>query len=279
MSKRIFLHTVDVAHTSANKRRRDNIDTTREPAVKRKANKIYNPRKKTKRAGGYSRAKSAYKYSANRRTAGYIGIEKKYLDTSYNAVVAAPTDATGGEADPTTFLSLTSVAQGDTQSNRDGKKIVGKYLEIKGQVYTTPTANQTTGPPSTSIMVACVLDTQTNAAQLNSEDVFINPAATAVTAPFALRDLEYGSRFKILKQEYFVLDIPGVYDGTNIEWAATSKPFCWYIPLKDLVINFTTGTTGVIANVMDNSIHMVAFADDSTGQPQLAYNSRFRFIG
>ena len=51
---------------------------------------------------------------ANYRTAGFLGIEKKFYDTSVSAVaLGAPTDATGGEFDPSTTSMITTPAQGD----------------------------------------------------------------------------------------------------------------------------------------------------------------------
>lgn len=153
---------------------------------KRKFDSVYgsmgnSSRKRSRSAGGYSRSKKGSVYSRRRnlRTAGYVGIEKKFYDTGYNAAIVAPTDATGGEADPATVLTVSAPAQGDGEQNRDGKKIVAKYLEIKGTVRAAATINQTVGPQRTQVFVAVVLDTQTNAAQLNSEDVFKNQNASA----------------------------------------------------------------------------------------------------
>lgn len=238
-------------------------------------------RKRSRSAGGYSRSRKGSVYSRRRnlRTAGYVGIEKKFYDTSYSSTIPAPTDATGAEADPATVLTVSAPAQGDGEQNRDGKKIIAKYLEIKGSVRSAPTINQTAGPAAPHVLVAVVLDTQTNAAQLNSEDVFKNQLASALTAPSSMRDLEYGARFKILKQDVFKLQPRLVYDGTNIEVAGDSIFFSWYIPLNNLVINFNGTATAGVASVLDNSIHVIAYAQDATLSPALAYNARLRFIG
>jgi len=237
-------------------------------------------RKRSRSAGGYSRRKRSSAYGRrNIRTAGYVGIEKKFYDTSYSGAVVAPTDATGGEADPATVLTLSAPAQGDGEQNRDGKKIVAKYVEIKGVVQTAPVANQTVPPITPVVFIAVVLDTQTNAAQLNSEDVFKNQNGSAFLAPMPLRDLEYGVRFKILKQLRIVAEPFTVYDGTNLEVGGVHTPFECYIPLKDLVINFNSTATAGVASVLDNSIHVIAYTNDTTTTPTLRYQARLRFIG
>jgi len=237
-------------------------------------------------AGGYSRRKRAYNRSMqkmNMRTAGFLGIEKKFLDSSISAVLlSAATGLTGGELDPTAvptaMLCLTAPAIGDTETSRDGKQIVGKYLEIKGHLQVAAQADQAAQDTQEVAFLACVLDTQTNAAQLNSEDVYLNSSANAAGNTCPLRNLLFGPRFKILKSGTFVMPVPSTsYDGTNLEVSGVSRNFKWYIPLNDLKINFNAQTTGVISSVIDNSVHMVGFSQQ--GLALLTYNCRFRFIG
>lgn len=218
--------------------------------------------------------------SRNVRTAGFLGIEKKFYDTALAATAfSAATDATGGEYDPSATSMISTPAVGDGEQNRDGKQIVCKYVEIKGEVIEPAATNQTSGTGPRMAMLALVLDTQSNAAQAQSETVFKNLAASANMAPLALRNLEYGTRFRLLKQQYFDFPVGAnmVYDGTNIETNAAIKRFHWFVPLKDLKINFNSGTTSSIANVVDNSLHIMGFA--SSASMTVSYNARLRFIG
>lgn len=207
--------------------------------------------------------------------------EKKFLDTAKTATAfVAPTDSAGGELDPSTGSTgcLSAPAQGDGATNRDGKQIIAKYLEIKGVINLPNQVNQSGSRGGIVAMVAVILDTQTNGAQLNSEDVYTNTAATAIGAPVANRNLLFGPRFKVLKQEFFELAYDGTtYDGANVEMNGKQQKFQWYIPLGNLKINFNSGTTADVANVIDNSIHIVGFASEAT--PTITYNARMRFIG
>lgn len=239
--------------------------------------------KRSRSAGAYARTRRSSAYGRrNIRAEGYLGIEKKFYDTSFlNVVPGVTANASGAEADPAAPINcISSPAQGDGESNRDGKKITAKYITIKGSVVLANQINQTALSTPVEVKIAVVLDTQTNGAQLNSEDVFKNSANVVTALPQVQRDLEYGSRFKILKEENFMLD-PKVaaWDGTNIEVGGARASFDWYIPLKNLTINFNSGTTAVIANVVDNSIHVIAYQSQTVPAVELYYNSRMRFVG
>lgn len=215
---------------------------------------------------------------SNARTGGFMGIELKYKDSSLVAhALVSPTDAAGGEADPATLLALNAIAQGDSEQERDGKQVCVKSCFVTGLVNVPPLANQTAGGSIPWTYVALVLDKQTNGAQLNSEDVFTNPGASAVTAAAVLRDLQYTSRFQVL--DSVVIEpkmIAASYDGTNIEAFGTVCPFklSWS---GELMTNYTS-TTAVVANIQDTSLHIIAYTSPAVGST-LSYNARVRFVG
>lgn len=212
-----------------------------------------------------------------------LGVEKKFLDNSLAATaVVSSTTYTGCEQDPATTLCLTAPAQGDGGSNRDGRQIIGKSVHIRGQLNIVPIEDTLANPPfATLVHVAIVLDRQTNNAQENSEDIYTIPGAAVGVATFPMRNMDFAKRFKVLREEVFVFDNLN-YDRSAANAfgiAGQAKPFDWFIPLNDLRINFNSTTTGVIGNVLDNSIHVVANTNTTTLAPTIAYNSRFRFIG
>jgi len=55
--------------------------------------------------------------------------------------------------------------------------------------------------------------------------------------------------------------------------------FDWFIRLKGLKVKFNAGTTASIANVIDNSLHIIAFASTTDPQAKISYNARLRFVG
>ncbi len=217
---------------------------------------------------------------ANARTGGYLGLEHKFFDTSLSgSVVTAPTDATGGEHDPGTVLCLSAMAQGDGEENRDGRKVTITHVEVKGFVAGPVVMASADFPGHQEFFIALVQDTQTNGAQLDSENVFKNESAAAGVAAYPFRNLQFEKRFKILATRTLRRPVvTGGTDGTNTNslsgWAV---PFHIRKKLKMPVIY--NGTTAVIANTTDNSLHMIAYASGVSGTPVISYNARVRFVG
>jgi len=213
---------------------------------------------------------------------GFLGIERKFYDTTLVAsAVTAPTDATGGEHDPSATSMITTPTQGDGEQQRDGKQIACLYVEIVGTVACPAFEASADLPNSTAVFVAIVLDTQTNAAQMNSEDCFKNLGANAGLAPNPLRNLLFGKRFRVLRQKVFEFNQQAITQqaANDYSWGGLRRNFRWYIPLKGLKINFNSGTTASVANVVDNSVHVIAFANSTTQVPTISYNARLRFLG
>lgn len=273
------------------------------PRKKRGANYFQPGYKKRKRTKGKSvirarPAKVSYeaKYDsqmmralANARTGGFLGIENKFFDTGVvNKTLNGNAAWNGHEMDPAATEScLNAIAQGDGQSNRDGKQVRLTSVYVTGQVIRAISSGVSAAAHGGTVFLALVLDTQTNGAQLNSEDVYINPAANAITTAIPLRNLQYTSRFKVLKTLVIPFDAPNGYtESPNAGGAGTgdydiggcSRTFQWYCKL-DLPVNFT-GNTSDIANIMDNSLHIVGTSElASTSSMLLSYNARVRFVG
>lgn len=223
--------------------------------------------------------KALARAASNVRTGGFLGMELKFLDSSYQASLIAAASMAGLEADPSTLLSITSIAQGDGESQRDGRQAVVKSAFVTGTVSCPLRSDQADAQGGNTYFVALVMDTQTNGAQLNSEDVFTNPLADATTIPCLLRDLQYVQRFKVL--DYVILNDPPRIVGTDgaatLSIAPASIPFklSWNGEMRQ---NYT-GTNGIVASIADNSIHVLAGTTSTSGAPQLNYNARIRFVG
>jgi len=224
---------------------------------------------------------SAARVLANATTMGFLGIEKKFLDTAKaDTAIGAAAALTGGEYDPSAGCTgcLSCPAQGDTEQSRDGKHIVIDAVMLKGYVQNGESVGEAP-EAATKVFVAVILDTQTNGAQLNSEDVFKNTLASAATNADPLKNLLFGKRFRILKSQVFDLTPVGITGAaaTNSHWAVR-RDFDWYIPFKGgLPVNMNAGIAADVANVIDNSLHVVAFS--TVGGSTLGYNARIRFQG
>lgn len=210
----------------------------------------------------------------NYRTGGLLGMELKCVDQQYTST-ALTTSWAGGEHDPAAALCIGPSVQGTGLANRDGQRVVFKSIFIQGYFNRVLAQNQPDVRGSSICMVAIVQDTQTNAAQLNAEDVY----STAGVDAFALRVLEFRSRFKVLWRHSVVMnDLATITDGANTG-SIVGPMKKWQKMIKlNVPVTFVAGAgAGTIADFRDNSFHVIACstgADDT-----IAYNVRTRFVG
>ena len=215
----------------------------------------------------------------NYRTAGLLGIEKKYYDTYVTSnSISAVGALTSGEVDPTVG-ALNNPAQGDGAQQRDGRQITMDNITIKENVVLPLQTFSSESTPE--IFIALVLDKQTNGTAINSEDVFTNPSGSSITTPFCFRNMEYVSRFTVLKTVRISANQWGeISAATGTDTISRSTPFTIFHDFKGKKVNFAPGvTTSTISAIADNSVHMIAFANGNTFNPLINYNARLRFRG
>lgn len=238
----------------------------------------YGPRNMRRGGGGAYPTRDDYAAAAalaltlpgarNTRTGGYIGIEKKFVDYEYEATVAST--LAGSEADPTE-LAISAIAQGDGQSNRDGRRCVLRSVHVKGFLAFAPSGATSHGP----CRIVVLLDTQTNGAQFNAEDVFVDPTDTSHDA-ITFRNLQYQKRFRVLGEFSYDLNSP----GGGATPMTVSKSFQLHKEFKSGIPVEHTGTTAAVASISDNSIHVLAVCGTGVAaQVTLRYYSRVRFVG
>lgn len=233
-----------------------------------------------RRGGGYIAPAARFR---NTRTGGFLGQELKFYDTSLAAsAILAPTDAGGGEQDPSATIVLNSVVQGDGEQQRDGRRITMKSIYINGLVSCGTQNGQSAADGPSYCFIALVLDTQTNGATITSENVFTNKSATALLAASPMRNLQYVDRFKVLQIKKVMLTNPNMTNDLGstggVIQNALQRPFKMYKNLSNTVVTYK-GTTETVANITDNSLHIIAYASGVSLVPTLSYNSRLRFMG
>lgn len=142
------------------------------------------------------------------------------------------------------FTLINSVSQGDTQSSRNGNKIMCNYLTGNFDIKVDPSA---TVP--TQFRVLFVYDKQTNGAAPTYAEI-ISP-----TAIYGLRNVNEYYRFKILYDKTFWVD----NIGPSTKHVRFNKKF-------KLQTRFDS-TTGVVSAISMGSIYMVVVSSDNTNQP------------
>ncbi len=226
--------------------------------------------------GGFRRPK-------NYRTGGFLGIELKFLDCAWNSVaINTSTDGSGGEIQPSSGCTnaLSIPAQGDGESNRDGRKYTIKGVWVSGLIDTSPLGDQGDAGEGIGTWFALVLDTQANGATVVSENVFLNPSTSAISMmPQPLRNLQNSKRFKILARQY----VPpgGTYasqDGANTASLNAQNSEFVNLSWKGDILCDSTGTTADVASASDNAIHLVGYSGGGFTKNFFG-KSRVRFVG
>lgn len=248
--------------------------------------------RKAYRASRYGRAYGT-SYSSimrgRRRTllGGVLGIENKFLDTYGTLVsVPAPTDCSGGEIQPEGGCTncLSAPAQGDDGSNRDGRKIKATSIFVTGELYGSTLQDQADSLSGPTVFVALVMDTQTNGSTIVSEQVFTNPSsgganATALTNSFPLRNLAYSSRYKVLDHKTITMPTVVGTDGSNTMSIAPQQKSFQLSWKGEMPVTFGSGTSADVLNVVDNSLHLIAFNNMTQWTVVASFNARMRFVG
>lgn len=216
---------------------------------------------------------------------GLLAIERKFLDcVRTSTAVPASTDFTGLEIQPSSGCTdcLSAPSQGDGPTQRDGHKINILSIYVSGFINLS-IFDAETSQALPSFFIALILNTQTNGAAINSEDVYQNLLGTNTGVLCPQRNMTGGSRFRVLKKRIITTPQPSVInDGTNgIDGMTVMMPFKFKINFpKGLPVTFTIGsTTADVANVVDNSISLICGATITTLNPTISYTSRIRFVG
>lgn len=177
-------------------------------------------------------------------------------------------------------------AQGDNFQDRDGRKIMVKKLQIRGEinfVLANTLTGATTGP--NYVRLVLVKDMQTNGATLATPANIIgmgngsdgNAALTADAACMAPTNPAGWGRFRVLKDK--IIRCPpreAFFDGTDGALNQATVPF--KITVKPNCIQSFSATTGVVGSVIDNSFHLLA-GGATTGGNTISYVARVAFTG
>lgn len=207
--------------------------------------------------------------------------ERKYFDTEVNgtALVGPSTSWAGGELDNGTLLTLFAPVTGDDYLNRTGRKVQVLSIKIRGEINCLAQINQSAADSAMKIRLCLVQDKQTNGGQLNAEDV-INSGAASVAQDMFQNPAFFG-RFKVLKDKSWTIQNPSLsYDGTNLEQSGLMKHFQWTVKFrKPVVVHFNATNGGTVADIIDNSFHIIGIANSITGfAPAISYKCRTTFL-
>jgi len=186
--------------------------------------------------------------------------EMKYFTTEL-AATAIPSVAawTGTEFDPTTFNTLCVPIVGAAINERIGKQIKVLKIKVNGLITVAPQVDATATDAGTKIRLILYQDKQTNSAQAQGEQV-MTPSTNASNSPNVFQNIDNFGRFIVLKDKSILMDSPSIsYDGTNIEQSGLVRNFKFSIKFKEpVVVRFNATNGGSVADIVDNSFHIIA---------------------
>lgn len=261
---------------------------------------IERPAKKSKQGGqgaqrqvivqaGGGHVRQGFAAVARSPGAAVIG-EMKYFDCALQntALVAAATDWTGSMQDPNTTIDLGSAAVanplclfvptvGAALNQRIGRKVKVLKVKVQGRISCANQAAAAAGDAVTAIRLVLCLDQQTNAAQMTGQQLF-NPAPTATGALVAFQNPNNFGRFRVLKEKRFMLQNPnmtGSPTAGDVVQSGIGVNFKFNVNFKVPVeVHFNATNGGTVADVVDNSFHMLCSCDSTALAPFIAYYSR-----
>lgn len=231
-----------------------------------------------------SRVAKLRRYNRNARIGGFLGLELKFLDCAWNGVaLASSTDGSGGELQPSSGCTnaISVPAQGDGESQRDGRKFCIKSVYVNGIISTAQLQDHTDAEDLLGYWFALVLDTQANGATLVSENVYLNPSTSAISIlPQPLRNLQNSTRYRILDSKFIGPGgAYGITDGTATASVSNQVSPKVTLSWKGSINVDTTGTTANVSSCADNAIHVLAYCGSTALTPSFFGKSRMRFMG
>lgn len=214
--------------------------------------------------------------SVPRTRGAQVAGEMKYFDTRL-ALSAIPSVAawTGTEFDPATFNTLCVPTVGSAINQRIGREIKVLKIKIHGHILCSNQVTQSDTDLPTDVRIALVQDLQTNAAQMQGEQVF-SATTTADEAPLTFQNIDNFGRFRVLKDKNITFQNPSLaWDGTNVFQGGLIRHFKWSIKFnKPVSVRFNATNGGSVADIVDNSFHVVANSSSTELAPQLSYLCR-----
>lgn len=252
------------------------------PKRKRSSSSYQNKKYKKPR---YISGKGGPTYKTVARTRGpYAMGEMKYFDTylANTAFAAGTTDWTAAELDPATFLTLCVPTQGNAINQRVGRQVYVHSIKLSYVIYFLSQATQNTGDAGSTVRLLIVQDKQTNSSQMQGEDVMQTTGATdAPITNCAFMNVNNFGRFKILKDKLINMAVPtmtGSPTAGDVIVNGFSRQGKIKIKFrKPVIIHFNSTNGGTIADIIDNSFHVIGHCTSSALTPRISYNCRVGF--
>lgn len=223
-----------------------------------------------------STAQTVVLYSPMARPGG----EMKYFDTSYapTAIQVVSTTWASTVADPTTFNCLFAPVIGSAINQRIGREVKVMKIKIRGQITSDAQTLQSAGDNGNQVRLMLVQDTQTNAAQMTGTQLMEGVSSSTRTIN-AFQSLANFGRFRVLKDKSIILSNANLANDTGstggIIQSGLKRHFkINYTFQKPVSVHFNATNGGSVADIVDNSFHIVCASDNTGMDVDLCYVCR-----
>lgn len=213
---------------------------------------VYKKNYNNKKKGGYNKRFKTYSkcgsqlYKDVKMLKNLINVEFKVKDESFNVA----TDASGA------FQLINGLTQGDDNSNRDGRQVRFKSIQMRGRVSRNASATQTRD----RVKLVCFIDKQPNTAAPTWLSLY---TGTDVTA---FRNLDWKRRYVILWEKIVNID----EDDPSKDWKMYRK-----IDMKTV---FDNSSSGLVSDITTNAIYIGYISEFGVNGPGMDIDTRVRFI-
>lgn len=217
-------------------------------------------------------------YSTVARTRGVYGQgEMKYYDTELApAAIASNGTWNATMLDPSVLNTLFVPTVGAAINQRIGKSAEVYKIKIRGLVGATPD-NDTSVNKGCCVRLALVEDMQTNGTQMTGAGLYSIPVTSdAELASTSFQNINNFGRFRVLKDKLYTLNDPNMAGDTSaFVRNGMVRAFKWTIKFSTpRKVRFNATNGGTIADIVDNSWHIVGLASDAGLSPYLTYQCR-----
>jgi len=203
------------------------------------------------------------------------------LTTTWVATTMADPETTINLGDPAiaTPLCLCAPKVSASLNGRIGRSILIHKVKVRGHIVVNTQAAQAATDPSSYIRLMLVQDTQTNAAQMTGAQLMNDGSAADATINSFQNPNNFG-RFRVLKDKTIVIGNPGGFNDGAATGATNGlvRPFKMVVNFKTPVkVQFNATNGGTVADIVDNSFHIVVGANTISLAPTLSYYSRVAY--
>lgn len=216
------------------------------------------------------------------RTRGaYATGEMKYLDqfkAETSIALVTTTWVAGTIFDPATTNCLFAPTVGASISQRIGREVKVHKIKVRGTFVAATQAAVTGGDNGSLVRFIVVMDKQTNATQMTGAQLLADNSA-AITTIHAFQNLDNLGRFRVLKDKMYKFDNPNLaFNGTNMTQEGLYRHFKFTIKFKKPIsVHFNATGGGTVADIVDNSFHVVCGTDNNALNMTCAYTARVSY--